>query len=451
MNRFPVPHSVKRFAVPFTESGYSLYIVGGAVRDHLLGRPTNDYDFATDAAPQQVMRLFRNVIPTGIQHGTVTVLFKGASYEVTTFRTDGAYKDNRHPDQVTFVRSLDEDLRRRDFTINALAVDVSNGQLVDRHGGLQDIADRKIRAIGIPLQRFHEDALRIIRACRFASQLGFDIDGETMAAMADVSGNLTSVSGERIRAELFKILESEHPSAGLLAMLRCGALRVVIPELTDGEHVTQKGNHVHDVLMHQIASCEAAPQSKPLVRLAALLHDVGKPESKGVGIDGEATFHQHEYISERMAKQVLDRLKCANEEKSQVLNLIRNHMFHYTEDWSDGAVRRFVNRVGIEAIPDLFDLRRADRFAINGETHYDDLVVFARRIEQVLAASSALTVKDLTVDGHDLAELGIPKGPKMGMVLRMLLETVLDDPAQNERETLKVIAKRFYEQRIDIG
>lgn len=448
MRKFPIPPPVRQFATRFSEAGFSLYIVGGAVRDHLLGRAVNDYDFATDAQPHEVIKLFKRVIPTGIKHGTVTVLYQGFSHEVTTFRTDGTYGNHRHPDSVRFVSSLEEDLARRDFTINALAVHALDGSLVDYHGGLADVRSKTIRAIGVPSQRFEEDALRILRACRFVSQLEFTIEEETFLAMRGAVSRLKSVSGERIRAELMKIMEARSPSPGLLAMERCGALDILLPELAAGRGVTQKGNHIHDVLAHGIASCEAAPAGKPLVRLAALLHDIGKPAAKQLGDDGEATFHQHELIGERMAKAILDRLKFSNEERAKILNLVRNHMFHYTEAWSDGAVRRFVNKVGIDAIGDLFDLRRADREGIDGATGFEDLVIFADRIASVLAQSDALSLKDLGIDGHDLARLGIPKGPQMGMVLDMLLQTVLDDPSQNEPERLRQIAWNFYRTRM---
>lgn len=448
MRKFPIPASIQQFADRFTNAGHSLYIVGGAVRDHYLGRRTSDYDFATDARPEQVIRLFRSVIPTGIKHGTVTVLYKGCSHEVTTFRTDGTYQDNRHPDQVTFVGDLADDLRRRDFTINALAVNAVDGTLVDLHHGIEDLRARKIRAIGEPEERFCEDALRIMRACRFASQLGFTIDEVTMDAMRRTSHRLTSVSGERVRAELFKILESERPSVGILAMHGCKALAILFSELVEGDNVGQKGNHQLDVLMHGIAACDAAPRSKPLVRLAALLHDIGKSRTKAIGPDGETTFHQHERHSELMAKDILLRLRCSNEETARVLNLIRNHMFNYSAEWTDGAVRRFINRVGVESIIDLFDLRRADRWAIDGNERFDDLVEFSDRIERVLAQESAMTIQDLVVDGNDLAGIGIPRGPLMGEILRLLLDTVLEDPAQNTPERLAIIARNLYEQRM---
>ena len=447
MFEFPIPAIVRKFAAQFSESGYSLFIVGGAVRDFFLGRKNTDFDFATDAMPQEVITLFPTVIPTGIKHGTVTVLFKGHHFEVTTFREDGEYLDMRRPDEVRFVRALPEDLKRRDFTINALAINAFTAELTDLHRGLEDLDKKLIRAIGNPMERFQEDALRIMRACRFTSQLGFQIDSETAMAMKTLSGNLSKISGERIRDEFFKILSSPTPSVGILAMDACGALAVVLPELTECKGFEQRGMHRFDVFFHSLASCDAAPRAKPLVRLAALLHDIGKVEARAELGNDQFSFHQHEFISERLAKTIVSRLKCSNDDRDIVLNLIRNHMFHYTSDWSDGAVRRFINRVGKQAIPDLFDLRLADQVGISGMNDTRALQELSDRIAKVLQQGSALTIRDLAIDGNELERIGIPKGPKMGVVLQALLETVLDDPTQNSRDRLATIALGFYQTR----
>lgn len=451
MFEFPIPTTVRKFAAQFSQSGHSLYIVGGAVRDYYLGRENSDFDFATDAMPQEVIALFPTVIPTGIKHGTVTVLFKGQHFEVTTFREDGAYLDMRRPDKVHFVRSLSEDLKRRDFTINALAVNAFTAELTDLHQGVEDLHRKLIRAIGRPMERFQEDALRIMRACRFTSQLSFSIDSETAAAMGTLSSNLSKVSGERIRDEFFKILASPTPSVGILAMDACGALEVVLPELSRCKGFEQKGMHRFDVYRHSLASCDAAPRSKPLVRFAALLHDIGKVDARSELENGQFSFYQHEFISERLAKNILSRFKCSNNDRDTVLNLIRNHMFHYTPDWSDGAVRRFLNRVGIPAVEDVFDLRLADQIGISGINDTRALLELSGRIEKVLQENSALTLRDLAIDGNELERIGIPKGPRMGLVLQALLEAVLDDPSQNNRDRLAAIALGFYTQRVDIS
>jgi putative nucleotidyltransferase with HDIG domain len=448
MTVFPIPRIVHEFAKRFSDANFSLYIVGGAVRDFLLNRLSTDYDFTTDAEPRQVMKLFRSVIPTGIQHGTVTVRFHGSSFEVTTFRTEEGYSDRRHPDEVHFVRSLAEDLKRRDFTINALAADAITGNIIDHHHGKEDLAQRIIRAIGDPHQRFSEDALRILRGCRFAAQLSFTIEAQTAQAMADLATQLQHISGERVRTELMKILESPIPSQGLFALYSCGALEVILPELTQGDQVTQKGAHQLDIMHHGIAACDAVPRHRPLVRLAALLHDIGKVETKHIAADGEVTFHRHEFSSAKQARNILNRLRFSNEEKSTVINLITYHMFHYTPDWSDGAVRRFIKRVGKDALEDLFTLRLADQMATDQQQHPQQIFELKKRIKQVLDESTALSIKDLAINGNDLAAMGIPQGPTMGIILNQLLETVLDDPKQNTVETLSTIARNFYTIRI---
>lgn len=448
MKKFPLTPALKRFASHFTQAGFSLYIVGGSVRDFYLGRKISDYDFTSDALPSEVKKLFRRVLPTGIEHGTVTVLFEHHSFEVTTFRVDGTYSDFRRPDSVTFARSLEDDLKRRDFTINALAIELPSGTLIDLHNGIGDLNKKVIRAIGEPSKRFGEDALRILRACRFSSQLSFTIDDETKKAMGELSHNLLHISAERIRIELMKIVESPKPSVGFLAMRECKALEHLLPELAQTEGLEQGYNHSYDLFYHLLYACDAVSQKRSLVRLAALLHDVGKVETKRVTQEGFFTFYNHEIVSEKIAKKLLVRLKFSNNEQAVLLNLIRNHMFNYSSEWSDGAVRRFINRVGLENIDDLFELRRADRLAINGSTYSEDLIELKDRIALVLQKSSALTRKELALNGDDLMKEGIPKGPIIGELLNELLETVLDDPSQNRKEQLLTIARNLYNQRV---
>ncbi|MDX9809188.1 MAG: HD domain-containing protein [Sphaerochaetaceae bacterium] len=451
MVRFPVSQTIRAFARRFFEQGFQLYIVGGAVRDFLLGRKITDYDFATDAVPEQVIDMFSTVIPTGMKHGTVTVRFHGESYEVTTFRIEGDYHDRRHPESVTFIRSLEQDLSRRDFTVNALAADAADGTIIDLHEGLQDLQKGLIRAIGDPVQRFEEDALRIVRACRFACQLHFSVDSATLSAMSALADSLSHISGERLKIELFKMLEADRPSIGLELMKSCRAVEILFPELHHCIGVEQKGMHRHDVWYHSIYACDAAPIHKPLVRLAALLHDIGKPVVVQHHENERPTFYHHDSVSVAIARSILTRLKCSNDERDTVLNLVANHMFHYDGQWSDGAVRRFVGRVTVDALEDLFDLRLADQIATTGSRNSAAILEFKERIRLVLESGNALTVKDLEVNGNDLARLGIPKGPAMGTVLQELLETVLDDPKQNTKERLSEIAVQFYRQRIQIN
>lgn len=442
--------TVKEFATHFKNKGFLIYIVGGAIRDSLLKNGNNDFDFATDAKPADVLKMFRTVIPTGIKHGTVTVLFKNHSFEVTTFRSDGVYSNFRHPKNVEFVISLEEDLKRRDFTINALAVDPFEGRIIDYHFGLKDLKEKKIRAIGDPTKRFEEDALRILRGCRFASQLQFEIEENTQLAMSKLSSNLKEISNERIRDEFLKIIASEKPSVGLLAMLNCGALNIVLPELVDSVGIEQNELHQKDVFNHSLIACDFVSKEKVLIRIAALFHDLGKPKVKNITDDKRITFYRHEKESAQITKTILERLKFPNIQIKAIVNLVENHMFNFTEDWTDGSVRRFINRVGLDAIDDLFLLRRADRYAINGSTNYDDLVIFKKRIEAVLNLSNALSLRDLKINGEQLTKIGIPKGPVMGLVLQNLLDAVLDDPLLNEEEKLEEIALKFYTQRINL-
>jgi poly(A) polymerase/tRNA nucleotidyltransferase (CCA-adding enzyme) len=416
----------------------------------LLNMQPKDLDLATDAPPETVMRLFRRAIPTGIQHGTVTIVVDGEALEVTTFRVEGAYSDGRRPDSVSFSPSLTEDLKRRDFTINAMALDLERGELIDPHGGRTDAKRRIIRAIGDPLQRFTEDGLRPLRACRFASQLSFTVEPDTVEGMRRSAGRLRSIARERVKDELSKMLASPLASTGLVLMADTGILAVVLPELDRCRGVEQKGRHNFDVFTHSVLACDGAPPENLRVRLAALLHDIGKPVTMRVLANGERTFHQHEAVAATMADEILRRLRFPTNVVKTVSHLVRHHMFNYTASWSDAAVRRFIARVGIEAMDDLFLLRRADQYAMRGQALPSrNLDEFRRRIDAVLEAEEALTIRDLAVNGHDLASAaGVPKGPAMGTVLAFLLDAVLDDPALNTREKLLELARNFYETRL---
>lgn len=442
-----IPRTITSFASIFVSNGHHLYIVGGAVRDYLLGRENSDYDFATDATTDEVMAMFRHVIPTGLAHGTVTVLYRGSSYEVTTFRTEAGYSDNRHPDSVTFVRSLGEDLKRRDFTINALAVDPTDGRIIDEHEGIADLKRGLIRCIGDPHERFREDALRILRAYRFAARLSFAIDERTREAARNLSARISSVSAERIRQELFGLLSSERPSSSLFLLDEDGILELLLPELSRCKGVGQKGSHQFDVFTHSLYSCDGAPREDLTLRLAALLHDIGKPESMGTDSRGEPTFYHHEQVSARLARKILKRLKSPNSLIEEVGHLIESHMFHYTPDWTDAAVRRFIRRLGFEHLERLLRLRVADTYGTTGTYLLDPLLDELReRVLQIRAKNEALGLKDLKIGGKDLIEAGIPKGPVIGFLLNELLETVLDDQKCNEKERLLSIALKRYEQ-----
>jgi len=445
-----IPRVVRELGAEFSRADRKCYLVGGAVRDMLLGRATEDFDIATDAQPVEVTGMFRRVIPTGIEHGTVTVLYRGSRFEVTTFRTEGLYTDGRRPDAVSYVPSIEEDLKRRDFTINAIAVDLSTGECVDHHGGQVDLRARLIRAIGRADERFQEDGLRLMRACRLAAQLGFSVEATTLQAMGRCREAIIPVSAERVREEIEKMLRQGSPSVGIELMRVTGLLALVLPELARCVGIEQRGMHCFDVYGHSTASCDAAPREKPEVRMAALLHDIGKPEVAVRGENGEWAFHRHEEVSARLAEELMRRLKFPNAAIAAVRHLVLCHMFHYTPDWSDAAVRRFVARVGEERLPDVLALRRADQIGTCQDHRVSaSLVELERRIEGLRAGSAAFTIRDLAVDGRAvMAELGLRPGPDVGIVLGELLESVLDDPALNTREALLGIAQRFYESRL---
>ena len=434
--KYPVPEIIRQFASIFRENGHRLYIVGGAVRDHLLGRPNSDYDFCTDAKPEEVIPMFRRVIPTGIKHGTVTVLFKGESFEVTTFRTEGAYSDQRHPDSVTFVTDLTEDLSRRDFTVNAFAADCLDGSIIDLFDGMKDLKSKTIRAIGIPRERFEEDALRLMRLARFCSKLGFEPDPETKQAASQLSASITNVSQERIYDELSKILMTEKPTVGLRLLEDIGVLEHILPELTECRRIEQTKVGATDVLEHIYNTVDAAAHFRYSynVRLAALLHDIAKPQTMVINPYGVMRFYGHDIKSAQMARAVMRRLKCSNQLTDTVCNLIENHMVKYSPNWTDGAVKRFIKRVGKENINELFELQWCDQIASEGKSKVEEYDPFIRRIKEL--ENQPMSVRELAVSGDDLAQAGIPKSKVMGDILDELLEMVIDYPSLNEKETL---------------
>lgn len=457
MKSFPLPEEVKEFGKVFQEHGHHLYVVGGSIRDALLGVPNHDYDFTTDAIPQEVQRLFRRVIPTGIEHGTVTVLFHGQKYEVTTFRTEGAYLDMRHPSSVTFVPDLAEDLSRRDFTINAFAADCISGQIIDLYHGREDLKDGVIRAIGEPRKRFQEDALRILRALRFAAKLDFTIEPETFKAMGELKENLSHVSEERIHDELTKMLCSPHPAKGLALADQSGVLDVLLPDLANGRGIQQNGQHHDTVLAHCIHTCQIAADHgySQYVREAALLHDIGKCRTVEYHPDGN-TYHHHDLVGAEITRTILRNLKASNEEVDTVSHLVSQHMFTYTPEWSDAAVRRFIVRVGKDHLDDLFRLRICDVIATmtdQGEAEnqtiqlaaYRSIQSLEQRIQSILEQGDALSLKDLKINGNDVMALGVPKGPGVKEMLEYLLSCVMEDPAQNERDRLIALASAHLE------
>ena len=447
-----IPADVRAVCQRLRQAGFEAFLVGGGIRDLLLDRPPADFDVATNAHPPQVMGLFgaRFAIPTGLQHGTVTVVTEGDSgprhVEVTTYRGEGAYIDGRRPSSVTYVGSLEEDLSRRDFTMNAVGYDPSTGELRDPFGGREDMAARRIRAVGDAEARFREDGLRPLRAVRQAAQLEFDIDPPTRDAIRPTLDVVRKVSAERVRDEMLKLLGARRPSRGIELMRVTGLLEVVLPELLESYGVTQNRFHKHDVYAHTLAVVDAT-EGDAITRLGALLHDIGKPRARQPreGAPGEYSFFKHEYVGAEMAEEVCRRWKLSNADRERVVAMVAHHMFFYTPEWTDGTVRRFVRKVGPDILPRLFALREGD-IAGRGfeEDPESELGELRRRIAAVAAEDAAMRVSDLALDGRDVMRiLDIPPSRAIGVLLERLLERVLDDPALNNAADLERVLREL--------
>ncbi|MDR1326139.1 MAG: CCA tRNA nucleotidyltransferase [Treponema sp.] len=438
---------LKEIAGVFASHNKSVFLVGGAVRDILRGVESHDFDLATDAVPEEVIAMFRVVIPTGIKHGTVTVRYRGLSIEVTTFRTEADYLDGRHPSRVAYAATIEADLGRRDFTMNAVAAPLPGGKpLVDPFNGIGDIKRGVICSVGEARERFSEDGLRPLRALRFVAQLGFSVEEKTLAAIKPCLEITAKVSLERIRDELDKIIATPKPSGAFLLMEKTGLLELVLPELAACRGVEQKGLHRFDVLDHSLLACDFAARRDEslLVRLAALFHDIGKPSARALSDDGVWTFYQHEKTSATLCRALMTRLHYSGAMINDVTHLIGEHMFHYEDIWTNAAVRRFIQRVGVEHLDALYRLRLADASGITGrEVPADYLAGLVSRVDAALAQSAALSLKDLALTGHDLMAIGIKPGRLIGIILNELLETVLDDPELNTREKLLEIAGKL--------
>ncbi len=448
-----VPEYVSKIADKLHDNGYEAWIVGGSIRDLIIGRSAYDYDIATDSPPETVLSIFRRAIPTGIKHGTVTILTGNHQVEVTTFRKDGKYSDKRRPDYITYASSIYEDLSRRDFTINGIAYNPITDEIIDPYGGQEDIHNRTIRTIGDPVERFTEDGLRPFRACRLASQLEFSIEDNTFNAITQCLDITSKVSAERIRDEFLKIIQSRKPSIGIDLLRQCGLLSQIIPELLTGLGIRQNRYHRYDIYYHNLYSCDAANPDDYRIRLAALFHDIGKYHAKREIEEDEnrkkSVFYNHEIIGAGITKRLMRRLKFSNNDIKMVTHLIRNHMFHYTSQWTDGAVRRFIRKVEPQNLDAIFELRRADRIG-NGLKRGDSNSVknLKERINKVLEEENAITVKDLALNGYDImSEFHLEPGPIIGKILKRLLEEILDDPSKNTKETLLSYARSIVSKK----
>lgn len=430
-----VPENVEKIINTLEEAGFEAYAVGGCVRDSILGRTPADWDITTSAKPEDIKSLFKKTFDTGIKHGTVSVLMDKVVYEVTTYRIDGEYIDSRHPESVIFTDRLSEDLLRRDFTINAMAYNPTRG-LVDLYGGQEDLANGIIRCVGNAVDRFSEDALRMLRAIRFAAQLGYVIDEDTKEAIRELAPTLSKISAERIQVELVKTLVSDHPER-LKTACELGVTAVILPEV-DAMMTTPQHNphHRFSVGGHTMAVVDNVRPDKVL-RLAALLHDVGKPATRSTDSKGVDHFYDHPNVSGSMARTILHRLKFDNDTITRVSRLCEVH------DWTINAdpkhIRRYINRIGEEYFPDIFELNLADTM---GQSEYlkEEKLKLLEELregyEQVIAKGECVSLKTLAVTGNDLVKAGIKPGPQIGEILDKMLKVVIDNPSKNNKEEL---------------
>ncbi len=438
--KLTIPVNAEKILRVLENQGFEAFIVGGCVRDSILGRRPDDWDITTSARPEQVKALFRRTVDTGLKHGTVTVLMDKESYEVTTYRIDGEYEDGRHPKEVAFTASLEEDLKRRDFTINAMAYHPDRG-LVDLFRGMDDIRAEIIRCVGNPLERFGEDALRILRAVRFSAQLGFSIEAETKTGIEELAPNLKLVSAERIQTELVKLLVSPHPDYFLTAY-ETGITRQFLPEFDACMETGQNTpHHCLSVGLHTLQSLLNIRPDKVL-RLTMLLHDIGKPAVKKTDENGRDHFKMHGPAGEKMASAILRRLKFDNDTISKVCRLIRWHDDRPAPDMC--SVRRAVNRIGEDIFPLYLEVQRADMLAQSTYKREEK----AARLEgvnecyrKILEEGQCVSLKSMAVKGRDLIAAGYAPGPELGEILNRLLEHVLEHPEDNEKDRLLALLK----------
>jgi tRNA nucleotidyltransferase (CCA-adding enzyme) len=447
-----VPEDVLELMARLQAGGHAAWVVGGSVRDAILGRPAADWDLTTDARPERILDLLPDAVYEN-RFGTVAVRRPDGVHEITTFRTDHEYADFRRPHRIEFGESLEADLARRDFTVNAVAwgwprpetdqavtdarAAAVDAALEDPFGGLADLRTRTLRAVGDPTSRFEEDALRMVRAVRLAATLEARIEPATLQAITGHAGLVRHLSQERIAAELAKLLAAPRPSIGLTLLESTGLLRVISPDLADQRGLPQSKIPGEDLWDHTLRTVDAVPPDRPVVRLAALLHDIGKPATAG---DGH--FHAHETAGAELAGTLLDRLRFPRATTERVVQLIRLHMFDYQGSWSDAAVRRFIKKAGRDGVDELLDLRAADNIGSGLAAEAGGLEELRARVADQLLAEVALDRGDLAVDGNDLmAELGLTPGPALGRIIDDLLEQVLADPSLNDRPTLLLVAQ----------
>ena len=475
-----LPTEVVEIIKKVQDKGYEIYVVGGAVRDILTKRLVDDWDFTTNAVPQELLKIF----PQGIYDnvfGTVMIPNDVVStpFDLTTFRTEYGYSDTRRPDRVEWGKTLEEDLQRRDFTINALALKIINpksktlnkskyenskdktnhksqitnlslitvnAELIDLFKGQEDLNNKYIRAVGNPDERFSEDALRMMRAVRIASELGYKIEEKTLQAIKKNAALINKIAKERIKDELFKIVASPHPSEGILLFREVGLMHQVLPELDETFGVEQKSpgrHHIYDVGTHCLMSLKYCPSNDPIVKLATLLHDIGKAKTFKKLETGTITFYNHELVSARLVKKIAERLRLSNKDSEKLWTLVRYHQFTVDERQTDSAIRRFIRKVGMENISDMLDLRVGDRLGGGASETSWRLEEFKKRLIEV--QKQPFSIKDLKIDGNDVMQiLGIKPGPKIGEVLQQLYNEVVNNKLDNKVSSLKKQVSKIY-------
>ncbi|OGK11818.1 hypothetical protein A2954_05180 [Candidatus Roizmanbacteria bacterium RIFCSPLOWO2_01_FULL_37_12] len=431
-----LPIIVNDFLDIFRKNKFQIFVVGGAVRDLLLNRNVDNWDFATSATPEEILKLF----PVGFynnKYGTVTIHLDKSLFEVTPFRQEGEYKDQRHPDKIEWAKTIEEDLSRRDFTINAIAFD--GKKLIDPYQGQVNLEQKLISAVGDPDKRFNEDALRLIRAVRLASELGFLIEEKTRLSIAKNAHLISKISWERIRDEFFKILSSNHPSEGVLFLRNSGLLTFIIPELDVCFIIPQKSpkrHHIYDVGTHLVMALKHCPSKDVITRFATVLHDIGKSSTfRRDDKSGLITFYNHEVVGTFMVKKIADRFRLSKNQKDKLVKLVQHHQFTVSELQTDKAVRRFITNIGKEYLQDMLDLRYADRVGSGATPTSWRFELFKKRLIDV--QKEPFKIADLKINGHDVMKiLGIKPGKKVGEILKSIFNDVEEGRLKNERSIL---------------
>ncbi|MGC9042703.1 MAG: CCA tRNA nucleotidyltransferase [Myxococcota bacterium] len=437
-----VPESVLSLIREIKRHHYEAFMVGGSVRDLILKRKNLDWDIATSAPPASIMRIFKNSYPTGIRHGTVTVIYKNTKFEITTFRSESDYRDGRHPESVIFGVSVEEDLSRRDFTINAVAYDPIKDRFVDPYNGVEDIRQGIIRCVNNAYDRFSEDGLRALRAIRFATVLNYKLHKDILPAIKATIPIFLKVSIERIREEILKMMGADKPSRGVILMHKSGLLEHIFIELIPTIGFKQNRWHKYDLFHHSLKTMDYLPQDDPELRLIGLLHDVAKPLCKSGSTD-DATYYGHDTKGAEIVAETFRRLRFSNKSIERARLIISNHMIGYNSKWSDAAIRRLIRKMGSE-IDSLILLQKADVLARGRMVKCTIKMIdeLNERVKKIERESSAINLNQLEVDGNDVMKIkNIPPSPEVGKILKRLMEMVIERPELNRRDRLLRLIK----------